>query len=170
MAKKKYDPTLCDGAKMWRVSYCDLLIEHFAKGGSFRSFAGIVKVSYQTLFYWLKEHPEFSETKKRYEPTAHLWWEEVGRKSLFLKNDVRFNTHVYSFFMSRLLGPPIEAMAPEELQDPYKLTFEELTNVIETAEEALQYLKSVQADRHGLIQDDPDAIHVEPNKIEAKNE
>ena len=163
--RPKRDPTLCGGVGEYSISHCDLLIQHFAKGGSFRSFAGVVKVSYNTLFFWLREHPEFAETRKRYEPTSHLWWEEVGRKSLFLKNDVRFNSTVYGFFMSRMHGMvDTSQLKPEDLQDPYKLSYEELENVIQTAEESLQYLKAVQADKHGLLDEDSNIIEVKKNE------
>lgn len=44
--------------------YCEELIDHMTEGHSFESFAGTIKVSFDTLYEWLKVHPEFSEAKK----------------------------------------------------------------------------------------------------------
>lgn len=55
--------------------FCDLLIEHMDKGLSFEAFAGYLGVSKDTLFEWVKVHPEFSDSKKIGTEKARLWWE-----------------------------------------------------------------------------------------------
>ncbi len=62
--------------------YCAMLIDHMADGLSFESFAGVVGVCEQTLYNWLKEFPEFLESKSKGKPKSRLFWEKVGRDGL----------------------------------------------------------------------------------------
>lgn len=48
---------------LYKPEYCQQLIDHMAKGGSFWSFAADVDVCFDTLSEWCKVHPEFSEAK-----------------------------------------------------------------------------------------------------------
>ncbi len=47
----------------WKDEYCDMLIQHMDKGGSFESFAGQLRCGKDRLYGWLKEHPEFQDAR-----------------------------------------------------------------------------------------------------------
>lgn len=59
----------------YRPEFCELLIDHMAKGLSFESFAGLVGVSKQTIYDWVKANPEFLDSKNIGTEKARLWWE-----------------------------------------------------------------------------------------------
>lgn len=48
----------------YKPEYCEQLIEHMAAGNSFWSFAGKVRVSFETLDNWTKQNEDFMEAKK----------------------------------------------------------------------------------------------------------
>lgn len=51
-------------ATKYKPEYPELLIKHMASGLSFESFAADCDCSFDTLYEWVKVHPEFSEAKK----------------------------------------------------------------------------------------------------------
>lgn len=65
----KYDP-----------KYCEMLMEHMKDGLSFLSFAGVVGICFDTLYEWEKQHPEFSEAKKRGVAMSLVWDEKLLNK------------------------------------------------------------------------------------------
>jgi hypothetical protein len=58
--------------------YCDMVIDHMAKGLSFESFAGVIEVSRDSLYEWAKQHREFSDAKKIGTSKSLLYWEQLG--------------------------------------------------------------------------------------------
>lgn len=62
----------------YKEEYCELLIEHMAKGFSFESFAGVVGVSKQTLYDWAERHSEFLDAKKVAFEENRYFWEKIG--------------------------------------------------------------------------------------------
>ena len=62
--------------------FCDLLIDHMTKGYSFESFAAITNTCKDTLYEWVKVHPEFSDAKKRATDKSRLFWEKVGIENI----------------------------------------------------------------------------------------
>lgn len=44
--------------------YPRLLIEHMKKGFSFRSFAGVIGVGFDTVYTWAEEYKDFSDARK----------------------------------------------------------------------------------------------------------
>lgn len=58
--------------------YCDLLIEHRAKGFSFESFAWLIRVSKKTLYNWKEEFPEFLHAAGVAEEAHRYYQEAVG--------------------------------------------------------------------------------------------
>lgn len=68
----KYDP-----------KYCDALTEHMAKGLSFETFAAVVGVHRDTLYEWVKAHPEFAEAKEEAFSKCQLFWEQQGVNGLY---------------------------------------------------------------------------------------
>lgn len=58
--------------------YCEMVIEHRAKGFSFESFAGVIGVNRDTLYEWCKVHKAFSDAKKIGHEKCLLFWENKG--------------------------------------------------------------------------------------------
>lgn len=55
------------------------LVEHMEDGLSFESFGAKADCCRDTLYEWLKKHPEFSDAKKRGEIRSLHAWEQIGR-------------------------------------------------------------------------------------------
>lgn len=64
----------------YKPEYCEMLIEHMAEGLSYEAFAGIVSVSYQTIYDW-EIHKEFLEAKEIGFSKCLLFWEKLMRLS-----------------------------------------------------------------------------------------
>lgn len=64
----------------YKPEFCDLLIEHMERGGSYEGFAGHpkVRVSIATIYTWEQEHPEFLEAKGCAFAAARNHWDEIG--------------------------------------------------------------------------------------------
>ena len=62
----------------YRPEYCQMLLDHMAKGLSFETFAGVVDVDRDTVYQWTYSHPEFSDAKRKGAMKSQLVWEEVG--------------------------------------------------------------------------------------------
>lgn len=67
----------------YKPEYCNQLIIHMEQGYSFESFGGVVSVSADTLYEWVKVHSQFSEAKKEGKSKSRLWWESQGRDGLW---------------------------------------------------------------------------------------
>lgn len=63
----KYDPAMCQ-----------MLIDGMSKGFSIEACAGKIGVSKETVYQWVKEHPEFSDAKKTGEALSRDFWESLG--------------------------------------------------------------------------------------------
>lgn len=48
----------------YKKEYCQLLIDHMARGYSFESFAGELSIAIKTLYNWQMQHPEFLQAKE----------------------------------------------------------------------------------------------------------
>lgn len=59
--------------------YCEMLIEHMGQGGTFKGFAGKLRHTEQTLYNWLKQFPEFLESKKIGECMSEDWYVNMGK-------------------------------------------------------------------------------------------
>jgi hypothetical protein len=83
---------------LYKKEYCQLLLEHCEKGLSFEAFAGVVRVSVDTLLEWANKHTEFSLAKKEASALSRLFWERLGIRIAAgqLKNA---NAAVYIFNM-----------------------------------------------------------------------
>lgn len=64
----KYDPAFCDQA-----------VEFMSEGYSTKAFAGHIGVSLSTVYKWVEEYPEFSESIKTGQSKSARWWEETLR-------------------------------------------------------------------------------------------
>jgi len=64
---------------LYRPEYCEMLIKHYAEGGTFESFAGVVDVCYDTLYEWAKVHPAFSEAKNKGKAKSYKFYLDMGK-------------------------------------------------------------------------------------------
>lgn len=63
----------------YKSTYPAMLIEHMQQGFSFESFgASPVGVAKDTLYEWVKRHPEFADAKKKAEIESLHFWEQIG--------------------------------------------------------------------------------------------
>lgn len=69
-APTRYDP-----------KYCDMVIERAKNGKSFESFGSEVHCHRDTLYEWIKVHPEFSDAKKIAEQYLLDFYEEATRNA-----------------------------------------------------------------------------------------
>lgn len=65
----KYDP-----------EYCERAIEFMSEGYSTKAFAGSIGVSLSTVYKWMEEYPEFSESIKAAQAAGAMWWEKTLRQ------------------------------------------------------------------------------------------
>ena len=80
----------------YKSEYCEMLIDHMAKGLSFESFAGVIGVHFDTLYEWAKVHHAFSESKRQARAKCILFWEEAGIKGM---SDQNFKAPVWIYNM-----------------------------------------------------------------------
>ena len=74
----------------YRDHYPELLVEHMAKGHSYKTFAAVIireqlkegvkipSLNLDTRYHWEKLFPPFSEAKKAGRMAQELFWEELG--------------------------------------------------------------------------------------------
>ena len=55
-----------------------MLIDHMRQGYSFESFGADISVHRDTLYEWIKQHPEFSDAKKVGSEKCYKVWEAIG--------------------------------------------------------------------------------------------
>jgi hypothetical protein len=65
-----------------------MLIDHMAKGYSFESFGSVTDTCKDTLYEWVKVHPEFSDSKKRATEKSRYWWESQGIDNILNKKEM----------------------------------------------------------------------------------
>ena len=63
----------------YKEEYCDMLIEHMARGNPIETFAAVAHVTVDTVHEWVKVHPEFSVAKRIGKPLQLAWWLELGK-------------------------------------------------------------------------------------------
>jgi hypothetical protein len=68
--------------------FCEMLIEHMAKGYSFESFGSVTDTCKDTLYEWVKVHPQFSDSKKRATEKSRYWWESQGIDNILNKKEM----------------------------------------------------------------------------------
>lgn len=77
----------------YKPEFCEMLVAHMGQGYSFESFGAIVDAHRDTLYEWEKQHPEFSDAKKKSKERCLFWWEKLGRhgamglKSMKIRRD-----------------------------------------------------------------------------------
>lgn len=87
-----------------------MLINHMSKGHSFESFGAVIDVARSTIYLWEKEHPEFSDAKKKAIDKNLLYMESLGLEGMWCVTEKEgnrvhtksLNTGVYCFFMKNV--------------------------------------------------------------------
>lgn len=80
-----------------------MLIKHMGDGLSIESFAAIVGRSKDTIYEWVKKHPDFADAKKKGEALSLLFWEKAGITGMFGKIK-GFNVAAWIFNMKNRHG------------------------------------------------------------------
>ena len=89
----------------YKPEYCQELVDFMAKGFSFEAFAGKVKVSNQTIYDWLDQHPDFLEAKHQAFAASRLFWEGAAVQGLWQdKNGPTLNNYVWGRTMQNRFG------------------------------------------------------------------
>ena len=60
-----------------------MLIDHMSQGYSIDSFSAVIKVNKDSLYEWIKVHPEFSDAKSQAFEANRLFWERQGIEGLY---------------------------------------------------------------------------------------
>lgn len=90
---------------LYKEEYCEMLVQHMEQGYSFESFAGVLRVSRQTIYDWADRHQEFLDSKRAGTELSRLWWERTGHAGMFMGGkDNPFNSTVWVFSMKNRFG------------------------------------------------------------------
>ena len=60
---------------LYRVEYCDDVVDCLKDGHSLAAFAGKIDVAPRSIYDWMGRHPEFADAVKRAQAKSALWWE-----------------------------------------------------------------------------------------------
>lgn len=105
----------------YKAKYCQMLIDHMAKGFSFESFAAEIGTHRDTLYEWTKKHERFSDAHKSGQDQCRKWWERAGHAGMMgkVKN---FNASVWIFSMKNRHGwrDMITDLPPETMNTELK--------------------------------------------------
>lgn len=89
------------------------------EGADFRSFAGRIGVTENTLYVWKKTHPTFDEASALALEKAYFFWEALSRKYLFIRKDeTRIDTGLFVLNMRNRFHWLGKDKAPTLLDDP----------------------------------------------------
>jgi hypothetical protein len=65
------------------TKYDQMLIDHMSEGLSFESFAGVIGMTKDTIYNWLRQYESFADAKKIGTQKSLLFWEKLGRDGIF---------------------------------------------------------------------------------------
>lgn len=66
----------------YRKKYCQMLIDHMAKGLAFESFASKLEVGFKTIYQWRHDYPEFQQAYQIGQAKSFEIWERLGMKGM----------------------------------------------------------------------------------------
>jgi hypothetical protein len=78
---------------LYKPEYCEMVIEAMAEGFSLTAFAGMIRVSRDAVYDWMRQHPDFSNAVSRADPARQLWWE---RKMMRAKKGAEASTSMFA--------------------------------------------------------------------------
>lgn len=86
-------------------SFCKIALEGMARGLSKDAVAGLLKISRETLYRWIKQNEEFRDTIKEGETLSLLWWEQKAIDTItHTKNSKQLNSTSWIFNMKNRHG------------------------------------------------------------------
>jgi hypothetical protein len=88
---------------LYKEEYPEMLLEHMAQGYSFESFGAIAKCCRDTLYEWVRVHPDFSYAKNHGALESQFWWEKLIRAGAMGEVD-RYNAATAIFTMKCRFG------------------------------------------------------------------
>jgi hypothetical protein len=107
MPKKKTTPKRSRGApSKYKPEYAQMLEDHMAEGYSFESFGAMCtpRVCEKTLHNWLKEFPEFLQSKQVGNTASRYRWEKFGLDGVMSTDGVHLNTGTWRLNMINRFG------------------------------------------------------------------
>ncbi len=99
----------------YKPEFCQLLIDHRAKGLSYESFAGTIGAGRSVLYDWEKAHPAFLDAKKVAKEANLLTLEKVGLS--LMTGKMKGNPAVWIFVMKNFHGWGDDTGGEEETID-----------------------------------------------------
>lgn len=81
----------------YRDEFCEIIEDMGREGKSVAQMAARLDVSKETVYQWVKAHPEFSDAFTRARTFSQSWWEAKGQESI---GDRNFNANLYKISMS----------------------------------------------------------------------
>lgn len=87
----------------YKEEYCEMLIEHMAKGYCFKSFGAAINVEEKTLYNWLEKYDAFLQSKKIGLAKGLQQLQNIGLAGMTGKIK-GFNVVAWIFFMKNMHG------------------------------------------------------------------
>ena len=81
----------------YKPEFCFTVTAAGAEGKSKAVIASELGITLRTLYNWMMIHPDFLQAMEQAEIDAQAWWEEAGRKAMFMPG---FNAAIWSRSMA----------------------------------------------------------------------
>ena len=81
----------------YESEFCERVIEYGKQGKSITWMAAELDVTRETIYEWMRVHPEFSDAITRAKQYAQQWWEDAGQNGM---TGPGFNASVWSRSMA----------------------------------------------------------------------
>lgn len=89
----------------YKPEYCDYAIHYLGKGFSKEALAGILCISKNTLYEWIKAHEDFKDAITIGEAKSQVHWENLTvQHVVHTKNGKQINGQVYGLNMKNRFG------------------------------------------------------------------
>lgn len=88
---------------LYKPEFCQMLIDHMAKGLSYETFGAVIDCGKSTLYRWETDHPEFWDAKEKGLAKSQQFMELHGLAGM--KNEIPFfNDRIWSLMMKNRYG------------------------------------------------------------------
>ena len=81
----------------YRDEFCEIIEDMGREGKSVAQMAARLDVSKETVYQWVKAHPEFSDAFTRARTFSQAWWEAKGQDAI---GDRNFNANLYKLSLA----------------------------------------------------------------------